>query len=259
MENQNLEEKINNVNNMENNMNMGAKNNLAIPFAIIIAGALVAGAVMYGNGGLGKRSGQANNQAETGDSGKKENIALREVSGKDHIRGNPNASVKLVEFSDPECPFCKRFHLTMQKVMEEYGKSGKVAWVYRHFPLDSIHSKARKESEALECAGEQGGNAKFWDYLDRLMEITPSNNGLDLAQLPKIAEYVGLDSAKFKQCLDGGKYAEVIGNDLSDGMNAGVQGTPHSVILSKKGKKIVVSGAQPYESVKASIEQALAE
>jgi len=235
------------------------KNNLAVPFAIIIAGALVAGAVIYSNGGLNRRAGLENNLLPENTSGKKENIALREVSGKDHIRGNPNAPVKLVEFSDPECPYCKRFHNTMNKIMNDYGKNGKVAWVYRHFPLDAIHSKARKESEALECANEQGGNSKFWDYLDRLFEVTPSNDGLDLAQLPKIAEYVGLDSAKFKECLGSGKYAKVIGDDLLDGMNAGVQGTPHSIIISKSGKKTDISGAQPYESVKAAIDKALAE
>jgi len=101
-----------------------------------------------------------------------------------------NAPVKIVEFSDTECPFCKRFHTTMQQVVKD--SNGQVAWVYRHFPLDQLHSKARKEAEATECAAELGGNEKFWAYLNRLMEVTPANDGLDLAELPVIAAYVGL-------------------------------------------------------------------
>lgn len=106
-----------------------------------------------------------------------ESSNVRKVDDSDHLRGDPKASVKVVEFSDLECPFCKRFHLTMQQLMEGY--SGKVAWVYRHFPLDSLHPKARKEAEASECAAELGGNDGFWAYIDKLFEITPSNNGLD--------------------------------------------------------------------------------
>ena len=102
---------------------------------------------------------------------------VRQVTDSDHLRGDPKAKVKVVEFSDLECPFCKRFHVTMQQVIEEY--DGKVAWIYRHFPLDSLHSKARKEAEASECAAELGGNDGFWAYIDKLFEITPSNNGLD--------------------------------------------------------------------------------
>lgn len=249
---------------MENqNLNARAeetpKNNFALPLAIIIAGALVAGA-LYFNKGKGE-SGAPNNLAA-----KENNIAetakennVKAVSSADHIRGNPNAKVKVIEFSDPECPYCKRFHNTMNQIIDEYGKSGQVAWIYRHFPLDAIHSKARKESEALECAGEQGGGAKFWAYLDRLFEVTPSNDGLDLAELPKIAEYIGLDKDQFNQCLGSGKYAKRVADDLSDGVKSGARGTPYNIVVSAIGEKFVINGAQPYESVRAVINQALAE
>ena len=250
--------------NMENeNLNMRTeivpKSSFAVPMAIIIAGALVAGALYFnkGNGGSGNPNNLAvkdNNAVET----TKENN-VKAVSSADHIRGNPNAKVKVIEFSDPECPFCKRFHKTMNQIIDEYGKSGQVAWVYRHFPLDAIHSKARKESEALECANEQGGSAKFWAYLDRLFEVTPSNDGLDLAELPKIAEYSGLDKTRFNQCLESGKYAKRVADDLADGLKSGAQGTPYNVVVAANGKKFIINGAQPYESVKAVINQALAE
>ena len=249
---------------MENkNLNMGAeadrKSNFAVPLAIIIAGALVAGALYFNKGSGGNSS--SNNFVEkdnnTTETAKENNV--KAISSADHIRGNPNAKVKVVEFSDPECPFCKRFHKTMNQIIDEYGKSGQVAWVYRHFPLDAIHSKARKESEALECANEQGGSVKFWEYIDRLFEVTPSNDGLDLAELPKIAEYLGLDKVKFNQCLESGKYAKRVADDLADGVNSGARGTPYSIVIAANDKKFIINGAQPYESVKAIINQALAE
>lgn len=184
---------------------------------------------------------------------------MRAISKDDHIRGNPDAPVKIVEYSDPECPFCKRFHQTMQQTMDEYGKSGKVAWVYRNFPLDQLHPKARKEAEATECANELGDNDKFWSYLDRLFEVTPSNNNLDPVELPKIAIYVGLDIQKFNTCLSSGKYAKHIEDDVQNAQATGGNGTPWSIVVAKNGKKYPLSGAQPYSSVKQLIELALQE
>jgi protein-disulfide isomerase len=179
---------------------------------------------------------------------------MNPITSKDHIRGNPDAPVKIVEYSDTECPFCKRFHPTMQQVMDEYGGSGQVAWVYRHFPLDSLHKKARKEAEATECAAEQGGNDKFWSYLDRLMEVTPANDGLDPAELPKIAQYVGLDVTKFNECLSSGRFADKVEEDTQNAMATGGNGTPWSIVVGKDGKKYPLSGAQPYASIKQLID-----
>lgn len=242
-------------------------NALGVPAAIIIAGVLVAGAVLYSNSsrnavlplaGAGTASGkQAQPSPAPAAAASAALDSIKPVSASDHIRGNPNAPVKVVEFSDTECPFCKRFHPTMQQAVNEY--EGKVAWVYRHFPLDSLHSKARTEAEATECANELGGNEKFWAYLDRLFEVTPSNDGLDPAQLLKIAEYVGLNKAKFEQCLASGKYAAHVAADLADATASGGQGTPYSVALAANGKKFVISGAQPYAQVKATLDAALAE
>lgn len=182
-------------------------------------------------------------------------ITLRDVANDEHIRGDKNAPVTLVEYSDTECPFCKRFHPTMQQVVENY--KGKVRWVYRHFPLTSLHPKASKEAEATECAAELGGNDKFWAYLDRIYEITPSNNGLEESQLPKIAEDVGLNRQKFEDCLSSGKYAKKVQSDAQDAQNAGGAGTPYSVVIGLDGTKTPISGAQPYEAVKAAIDAAL--
>lgn len=250
---------------MENQENqISQKTNFAIPLAIIIAGVFIAGSLYISNKGT---IGGNNNQPQTVKNENKDEreINVKTVSSSDHIRGNPNAQVKVIEFSDTECPFCKQFHYTMNKIMEEYGKDGRVAWVYRHFPLDSIHTKARKEAYALECASEQGGDAKFWAYADKIFEITPSNDGLDLSELPKIAGVIGLDKVKFNECLNSGKFAKRVEENLQDGVAAGARGTPYSVVVASNGKKFIIGGALPFDnedktkSTKAIIEQALAE
>lgn len=223
---------------------------MAIPIAIVIAGLFIGGAIFISNGGV-KTGGTA---AQPNDSGK---AVLAPITTKDHIRGNPNAPVKIVEYSDPECPFCKQFHVSLQKIMSEYGSQGNVALVYRHFPLDQIHSKARTEMNALECANEVGGPEKFWEYLDRLFEITPSNNGLDLTLLPTIATDVGLDKATFTTCQEQNKFSALIQADYESGIAAGVRGTPYSIIIGRDGTQYPINGAEPYEAVKATIDAAL--
>ncbi len=172
----------------------------------------------------------------------------------DYIMGNPNAPVKVIEFSDTECAFCKLFHPVMTKVMlGDLGKSGKVAWIYRHFPVEALHSKARIEAEAVECAGELGGNNAFWDYLDRLFQITPSNNDLDLDELPNIAEFIGLDKEEFEKCLNEMKYQDKINAQKQDGINSGVLGTPYSIVIDSEGNKYPIPGFFPYERVEKTL------
>jgi protein-disulfide isomerase len=230
---------------------------LSIPIAIVIAGALIAGAVLFGLRGNTASPTAVVPKAPVAQDAVGTLESMKLVAQDDHIRGNPDAPIKIVEYSDTECPFCKRFHETMKQVMDEYGDTGKVAWVYRHFPLDQLHSKARKEAEALECAGAQGGNDMFWKYTDRLYEITESNNRLDPAELPKIAAYVGIDVAKFNDCLSSGTYAEHVANDLENAVATGGRGTPWSIFVAPDGSKLPINGAQPYEAVKQLIEQNL--
>ena len=185
--------------------------------------------------------------------------AIRPISAEDHIRGNPDAPVKIVAYTDTECPFCNRFHDTLQELMASYGNEGKVAWVYRHFPIDQLHPKARKEAMAAECAAAQGGDDAFWAYMDRMMEITPSNDGLDPAELPKIAAFVGLDITQFNTCLSSDTYAQRVQEDIENAVATGGQGTPWSIVVGPTGKKYELSGAQPLEAVKQIVDIALAD
>ena len=178
-----------------------------------------------------------------------------QVSDDDHIRGNRDAKVFLIEYSDLECPFCSRFHSTAQQVVDEYG--GDVAWVWRHFPLDQIHSKADKEAEAVECAGELGGDDAFWALVDKIFEVTPSNNGLDLDDLPGLAGEIGLNQGAFQSCLDSGKYADHVEEDYQGGITAGVTGTPGNFIVNNNGDAWLIPGALPFETLKVTIDKAL--
>lgn len=180
---------------------------------------------------------------------------MEPVGARDHIRGDRAAPVKLVEFADTECPLCKRFHPTLQRLVAEH--PGKVAWVFRHFPIAEIHPRAPKEHEATECAAELGGEETFWAYLDRIYAITPSNDKLDPAELPRIAQYVGLDRVPFEQCLQSGRHAARVAANVADALAAGAPGTPYSVIVAPNGKTYAVVGAQPYETLRLVIELAL--
>ncbi|MCX6739417.1 MAG: thioredoxin domain-containing protein [Candidatus Parcubacteria bacterium] len=166
----------------------GAKNGVqGTPFTVVVA---KNGAMLEINGAQSAEDVKKvidlalSGNAETGISSNTGKLLTEDpVTAKDHILGNPNADVKIITHADFECPFCKRFHATMEDVMKQYQAGGKVAWVIRHFPLTQLHDKAPIEAEASECANELGGNAKFWEYVNLLEKITPANNGLDSSLL----------------------------------------------------------------------------
>ena len=222
------------------------KSQYVLPITIVVAGALIAGAVFLAGKGTTPTNG--NNGTEV--------KARVYTPGVDYILGNPNAAVKVIEYSDLECPYCKTFHTTMHQVIQYYGMSGNVAWVYRHFPLASIHSKAPKEAEAAECAGKQGGDAAFFKFIDGVYEITPSSNGLDLAQLPVIAKNIGLDVAAFNQCLNSGEFSKKVAESYDEAIKLGAQGTPYTILMVGEDS-VVLNGAQPYDSMRAAIDSVL--
>jgi protein-disulfide isomerase len=228
---------------------------LSVPIAIIIAGGLIGGALYYSNVKIAKEGAKApviNTGADNGSTDK-----MKLITSDDHIIGNPNADVIIVEYSDLECPFCKQFHSTLQQIMSVYGKDGKVAWVYRHFPIASLHSKAPKEAEATECVNELGGPGKFWEYTNKIYATTNSNNSLDPAMLPKLAKDVGIDVTAFNNCLSSGKYAAKVQAEYEDAIAVGGRGTPNTILVAKDGTKTVIPGAQSYEAVKSVIDAIL--
>ncbi len=174
--------------------------------------------------------------------------AFKKVTADDHLRGAADAPVTIVEYSDFECPYCGRFHPSLQRLMDEY--DGRVNWVYRHFPL-SFHPQARPAALASECAAEQG---KFWEFADGLFE---NQTRLGSALFGELADDLGLNRSKFDDCLSSQKYADRVDTDLQEGQAAGVTGTPGSFIVGADGTPRLVPGAVPYEQLKAMIEEVL--
>ena len=176
----------------------------------------------------------------------------------DPFKGDKNAKITLVEFSDYQCPFCVRhFRDTLPQLEREYISGGKVKYVFRNFPIESIHPQAFKAAEAANCAGEQG---KYWEMHDRLFA---NQNALGLKDLPNHAKALILEMPKFQECLDSGKHAAKIRKDLADGQKAGVQGTPSFfVALTEPNDGMVkavriIRGAQPYAAFKQAIDSLL--
>lgn len=164
----------------------------------------------------------------------------------DAIKGDKDAPVTIVEFSDYECPFCARFYSqTLGQIENEYIKTGKVKLVYRDFPL-GFHSNAQKAAEAAECAGEQD---KYYDMHDLLFE-KGVKSGVD--SFKQFAADIGLDTKEFNDCLDSGKMASEVQKDMRDGSAAGISGTPGFIINGK-----LVSGAQPFSAFKQIIDAEL--
>lgn len=232
-----------------------------IYLALVIGVLLIVGAVLYGNGGNGRNLfGSASDRDSLLPSTTKK-VEIPAVTAADHLRGSIKAPVTIIEYSDLECPFCKRFHDTVAQAMSDYngGEEIKLAWVFRHFPLESLHSKAIGEAIATECAAELGGNDGFWNYLDKVFKVTPSNDGLDISLLPVLAQEVGLDRAKFENCLKSNNYRTKIDAQIAEAAKAGGEGTPFVIVQNQAGKQVVLPGAVSLTDLKKTIDGLLAD
>lgn len=254
-------------------METSQKQSLAVPIAIVLAGALIGVGIFMSGRPAGTTTVVANEPQAR-------DIDVSPVTSADNIIGTSGADIVLVEYSDTSCPFCKNFHATLKTLQSEYGASGNMAWVYRHFPIPQLHPTAPKEAEATQCAADQG---KFWPYLDYVFGST--SGGLSSAQLSSVASSVGLDVAAFNACLSSGKHTAAVAASVSEAQKLGANGTPTSFLLLKKElskdtvedimivfsqyrqpdgsllgavskdrKTVMMSGALPYDFVKGLIE-----
>lgn len=180
----------------------------------------------------------------------------------DPVLGDKNAPVTLIEFSDYECPFCKRhFEQTFSQIKKDYIDTGKVKLVYRDLPLSFHDPNATNQAMAANCARDQGGDTTYFKYHDEIFKRTTSNKTFSDDNLPKIAQDLGLNVSNFKSCLDTEKYKDEVQKDLADATSAGASGTP-SFFIGKstsdgiiEGTKIV--GAQPYTNFQSIFDSLL--
>jgi protein-disulfide isomerase len=229
---------------------------LLIPLSIVIAGVAVGLGLYFGAGSTGPAAGAvAKNdtpEAPVADTSDK----IDPVTDADWIKGNVNAPVKIVEYSDFECPFCKRHHETLKPLLEKYGD--KVAFVFRQFPLEQLHQKAMPVAIASECVGELGGDKAFWIFTDRYFEETLTNDRTNIdTVIPKLAAESGVNIAKFNECFESERTKPAVEVDVADAVETGGRGTPWSVLIGPDGKTYPINGAQPASAIEKMIETAL--
>jgi protein-disulfide isomerase len=213
---------------------------LSPSISIIIAGVIIAGAIVF----VGKFPAQANPdsapQAQAG-------VPVPAPAPDDHRYGSVTAPIVLIEYSDFQCPYCSIAHPTLKRLVDE--SEGKVAWVYRHFPLDSIHPQARPAAEASECIAEQLGNDGFWRFADALFA---DQDAMSASRYTALAGELGANVLEFGSCMSSGRYKQKVEEHYGEAVAHGGRGTPYTVVYGGD-EQVPVSGALPYEQFKSVI------
>ena len=174
---------------------------------------------------------------------------LEFIRTEDHLYGNRNAEISIIEYSDFECPFCQSFHPTVKQAVDK--NSEKVNWLYRHFPLDNIHPLAIPMAEASECVADQLANEGFWAFAELLVSSKPTTQDAVKA----LAIQVGVDEAQYDECISTEKFSQLVLDERQKGIDAGVVGTPGTYIVNNKTKEIiVVEGAEPFANIQKYID-----
>jgi len=220
-----------------------------LPGAILLAAILISGTLILTRG----QTTGSNNIAQVGGQVAQPSVGPVDIqiSADDHILGNKNAKVTIVEFADFRCPFCERWYTQVgQQLISDYVNTGKARFIFKNYAF--LGPQSVLASEAAECATDQG---KFWQYHDWLYGNQAPESDLGYYSKDNLVKYagkVGLNTSQFSSCLDAGKYSKKVSEDLAYGQKIGVTGTPTTFI---NGQMIV--GAQPYETFKTAIENAL--
>lgn len=221
------------------------KSSLTVPFAIVVGGGIIALAVYMSVPKTSLTNSSVGNPS-----------LVRSVDASDHILGNPAAKVKIIEYTDFDCSYCKDFNDTLHQIIVNEGIQGDVAWVLREFPLTEIHPNALKHAEAAECVAQVAGNAAFWRFEDTLF----SNQPIAPTQYGTYAKSIGISGDPFATCFaHAAKTVDArIAVDRQNALDIGAQGTPYSLIVVAGKPPIVMNGGYPYDVVKQLVDQALA-
>lgn len=190
----------------------------------------------------------------------------KSIDSNDYIEGSADNKIVVIEYSDTECPFCIMLSPTMEQLRAEY--KDKITFVYRHFPLTTIHKNAMDESKAITCAGKLGGSGKYYEYVDTLFKRkvslqsqTNPSPAMTASDRTNIASSIGLNIANFNSCMSDKNTEEIVTAEMKDGTIAGVKGTPATFILKKtrKGYEVssMVDGARDKAFFNAAIDEAL--
>lgn len=237
---------------------MNQSNSYLLPVAVLAGLTLIAAAIFFSSSDTAHTTTHSGNQMPVAQQPSKQEVATTNaivpVTATDHIKGSFDAPIKIVSFSDFECPFCQRFHNTMNEVMDSYIESGEVAWVFRQFPIEQLHSKAPTVALASECVASLGGNEAFWQFADRYFTVSPSNNRTDIETvIPQLITEIGIDQTAFQTCMDSEALLIDVEADLSDAVATGGRGTPWSILIAPNGETFPINGAQSVATVEQLI------
>ena len=212
-----------------------SKPKLNIPAAIVLAGVIIAAAIFL--------KGVQPAEKVTANGGELDLVA--QVSEQDFVRGDKNAPVTLIEYADFSCHFCAQFQLTLKQLVDE--SKGQIKWVYRHLPIFNIEAAV-----ASSCVGRLGGEETFWKYSDTLFA---NQDALKTAYYLETAKTLGIDEAKYGECIKDAALEKAIRQEFTQNkILLGFNGTPHTVLIDKNGKKFSFTGALPYDELQSVIE-----
>lgn len=242
------------------------------PISILLGAIIISVSLLVGlNGVDGVSSGSSNTNTSTGtttdntdtaDNGEEFPEVSTSIDDDPYIGNKDTAKIAIVEYSDYECPFCKRhFEQVYPQLKKEYIDTGKAILVFRDYPLPFHDPNATDQAMAAECVQELNGNGKYFEFHDLVFKTTTSNKGLAKDRLYGMAESIGVDKGKFTECLDSGRYAEEVKKDVADGQEAGIGGTPGFVVGTLKSDGTVdgkrIDGAYPLTSFQSIINEYL--
>ena len=220
--------------------------------SILIAGVIIAGAIIFTNHHAATAVADANQQQGAAAPTATANVPA--PSSSDHIIGSPTAPIVMIEYSDFQCPYCQMIYPSLKQIQST--SNGQVAWVMREFPLYQIHPNAMPAANAAECIAAQAGNDGWWKFVE---DDFANQTNLGTAFYAAEAQKIGVDIAKYNSCVANSTYLTKIEGEITDAENSGGNGTPFTVILNTKtGKQYPVSGALPLAQLQAVITQAKA-
>ena len=221
------------------------QNNLRVPIALIVAALVLSGALFLS---YSKANNKQSNEEETKLLQKVETLLVS-----DHFLGNPKAEIILVEYSGYDCSFCAGYFINMKKIMEEFGKTGKILWIHRHMPFDQIYSRATEKAIMAECAGTTGGEEIFWLASEKLYEATTSKKDLTPSDLRVL---LGLNKSLYDECLLKESVREKVRREYDEAYNAGVRGIPFTVVI-KGEERYGIAESLPYFELRTLVESLL--
>lgn len=226
---------------------------LLIPGSIMIAGAAI-GAGLFFSGGAGGSAPVAAAPTPTAQEAADTTDQVTPVTDADYKKGPADAAVTIVEYSDFDCPFCSRFHDSMNDII---ATNNDVAWVYRHFPLEQLHPQAEAVAIAAECVGELAGADAFWSFTDGYFAARGAGDGAAHSVLvPQLAAAAGVSNAALDECVTSGRTQSLVQEDMDNAIATGGRGTPWSILIGPTGKTYPINGALPTASIKQLIQVA---